>query len=197
MRVQSMKLNRSQKAIAALGAAALLCLVLFPPWRQAAQRETDYRKDIGRGFILNPPRPVSVDCYFIGCKTAPSSYFHVLLYRKLLLDQLATVAGTSIVLLWLFRSRRDGTCPNLGSAKTRLQFSALVGLLVPPDGSFPFATLFVDIPRQISRHDEFWVIPVAIVLSTYALSIIIIFLLVSALVKVNVSFTRRQDVARP
>ena len=188
----SMKPNSAQKAVLVVGVVLLLGLALFPPWRQAAERESDYRKDIGRGFVLSPPKPVAVDCYFIGCKTAPPSYFHVLIYRDLLFVQLITVGGVALVLLWTFRSRNDGIGASLGSLYTRLQFSALMAFLVPPDGSFPFALHLVEIPRQIVRHDELWLIPVILVVLGYLLCVGIIFLLLSAVIKISATLSRRR-----
>lgn len=76
-----------QKAIAVVSGIVVLCLILFPPWQQAAERETAYRKDLGRAFRFHRPQPVAVDCYFAGCKTGAPSYFHVMLGRELLLAQ--------------------------------------------------------------------------------------------------------------
>ena len=183
MRVPSMKPNSAQMSILLAGSVLLLCLALFPPWREAAEREVDFRKDIGRGFILSPPQPVAVDCYFVGCKTAPPSYFHVLIYRKLLFSQLITVGSVGLALLWIFRSHRDGTGASLGSRKTRLQFCALMALLIPFAGQYPLGAGLADIPKQIVRHDELWLIPTILMVLGYLLCVCIIFLLLSALVK--------------
>jgi hypothetical protein len=175
-----MSLNTVQKAIIVVSAAVLLSLVLFPPWWQAAVRETAYRKELGRGWILRPPAPVPVDCYFVGCETAPASYFHVLLYRDLFFEQLATVIGVSLVTLWIFRARRDGTRASLGSPKTRLRFSAVMALLVTPEGKFPLASDLVDIPKTLLHRDELWLIPMIMVILMYLASVVIIYGLVSA-----------------
>src|SRR6266567_2325364 len=91
MRVQSMRLNRIQAAIGIVSGIALLVIVLFPAWQEAAEKEVSYRKDIGHGLLWSPPKPVAVDCYFVGCVTAPASYFHMLLNRTLLLKQSLTL----------------------------------------------------------------------------------------------------------
>src|ERR1700758_4045858 len=113
-----MRLNKGQFAIAALTVAVVTFLVLYPSWQEAAEKETAYRRDVGRGFLWKPPRPVAVDCYFAGCVIAPASYFHVILDRKLLLQQSLAVLCVGLALLWVFRIRRNGTASNLKSAKT-------------------------------------------------------------------------------
>ena len=195
MRVPSMKLNNTQKAILAVGLVLLLCLALFPPWREAAQREVDYRKDIGRGFILDP-QPVAVDCYFVGCKPAPPSHFHVLMNRKLLFNQLISVGVVELLLLWLFRSHCDGTNASLSSPRIRLQFCALIALLIPLDGQYPFGAWLADIPRQIALHDLL-LIPILFMGLLYLGCVCVIFLLLSAVVKIGASRSRRRAVARP
>src|SRR5260370_6892738 len=140
MRVRPMRLNAEQKVVLVVAVAVLLPLLWFPPWRGAAEREVAYRKDIGRGFIFRPPAPEPVDCYFVGCKTAPASYFHVLLYRDLLFEQAGTVAGIALLLLWMFRIRRDGTSCSLHSRRTRVMCGMVMALPIPPDQTFPFAS---------------------------------------------------------
>jgi len=187
-----MKLNNAQKAIFAIGLASLLCLALFPPWREAAQREVDYRKDIGRWFILNPPQPVAVDCYFVGCKTAPASYFHVLINRGLLFSQLITVASVALALLWILRSHHDGTAATLSSFKTRMQFCALIALLIPFAKQYPLGVGLASIPVQIVRDNQFLLIPMILMILGYLLCVGIIFLLLSAIVKVYAARLRRR-----
>jgi hypothetical protein len=180
--VPAMKLNSTQKAIAVVSVIVLLGLGLFPPWRQAAERETAYRKDLGRGFVFRPPAPVAVDCYFVGCKTAPPSYFHVLLYRELLHAQLLSVFGVAVIALWMFRSRRDGTRASLVSRRVRLEFSLLVALLFPPMGQFPLASLLLDIPRQLIHRNELWLIPTLMVLVIFFVCALVVYLVVSTAV---------------
>lgn len=170
-----MSLNGAQRIVAVGALVLLLGLGLFPPWQQAAERETAYRKDIGRTFVLSPPAPIAVDCYFGGCKTAPPSYFHVLLYRELLSAQLLAVFGFAVVALWMFRTRRDGTRASIVSRRTRLEFSLLLASLFPPTGTFPLASLLLDIPRQLIRRDELWLIPAIMVVIVYAFCALIIY----------------------
>lgn len=192
-----MKPNNSQKIVLTVGLVSLLFLALFPPWQQAAEREVAFRKDIGRGFILSPPHPIAVDCYFVGCKTAPPSYFHVLIYRGLLLSQLITVGSVGLALLWFFRSRRDNTCASLGSPKTRLQFSALIALLIPFVGQYPLGVGLASIPEQIIRHDELWLIPIIFMVLIYLAAVCVIYLLLSTVVTICVSRSRRRAATRP
>ena len=77
-------------------------IVLFPNWQEAAEREKDYRKDLGVHFVLKPPAPVAVPCYFVGCVTAPPSYFHVLVDRRGFYPSLVCVTALLIVALVLF-----------------------------------------------------------------------------------------------
>jgi hypothetical protein len=191
-----MKLNNTQKTILAIGLVLLLCLAVFPPWREAAEKEVDFRKDIGRGFILSPPQPIAVNCYFVGCKTAPSSYFHVMIYRRLLLSQLITVGIVGLALVWICRSHRDGTNASLGSPKTRLQLCVLIALLIPLDGQYPFGAWLADIPRQIALHDLL-LIPIIFMGLIYLGCVCILFLLLSAVVKICATLSRRRVVARP
>jgi hypothetical protein len=191
-----MKPNGAQKAVLVVGSVLLLCLAMFPPWREAAEREVDFRKDIGRGFILSPPLPVAVDCYFVGCKTAPPSYFHVLIYRELLFNQLITVGSVGLALLWVLRSHRDGTRASFASQKTRLQSSALLALLIPFVGQYPLGAELASIPEQIIRHDELWLIPMIFMILGYLLCVCIIFLLLSAVMKTCATVSKRRAVAR-
>src|SRR5436305_14828509 len=118
-------INTPQKMILIVSLIALVCIGLFPPWQQAAERETAFRKDLGRSFILSPPSPIPVDCYFVGCKTALASYFHVVLYRKLFFAQLGTVFCIAVIMFWLFRRRQNGSYAMLSLKKQRMTFSLL------------------------------------------------------------------------
>jgi len=161
-----MKLNSRQGILMAVSSIVLLSLGLFPRWQQVAMREP-FKKDIGRAFLFRPPAPVAVDCYFAGCKSAPAAYFHVVLYREVLVAQLLSVLGVTVVALWIFRTRRDGTEANLRSNKTKLSLSLLVALLFPPLGTFPLGVLLLDIPRQVSHKNELWLLPALMVIATY------------------------------
>lgn len=176
-----MMFNSTQKALTAISSVALLCLGLFPPWQQAAMREP-FRKDIGRAFVLRPPAPVAVDCYFPGCKQAPPIYFHVQVHWEVLLAQLSVVFGVSVVALWVLRTRRDGTEGSLASNRTRLEISVLAASLFSPLGTFPLAVLLLDIPRQAVHRDELWFLPVIIVVVTYAICSLIVYGLLSSAV---------------
>jgi hypothetical protein len=179
MWVRAMRLNTAQKTILVVSAVVLLCLALFPPWQQAAELETAYRKDLGRSFVLRSPEPIAVDCYFVGCKTAPPSYFHVVLYQELLLAQVVSALGVAVIMLWMFRSRRDGHCASLVSRRTRLEFSVLAALLLPPTGTFPLAWILMGIPKQIISRDEPLLIPLAMVLIIFAACALVVYLLVT------------------
>jgi hypothetical protein len=176
-----LKLNRLQILILLAALVALLCLGLFPPWQQAAEKELAYRKNIGRGLVFRPPSPVPVDCYFVGCKTAPASYFHVLLYRDLLFAQVITVGGVALVLSWMFRTKRDGTSAALTLRRTRVHFSLVAALLVPPDGTFPFASGLLGIPGQLIHQGEFWLVGSILEAVMYFACALAIYGLVSAI----------------
>jgi hypothetical protein len=109
----------------------LLGLLLFPPWEQGAEGETDYRKYLGRSFFLKPPQPVPVDCYFVGCKTAPASYFHVLLATRLYVEPSLTVATVALLLLVVFHLRPNAPHAVLVSPTARIAFCTLVALVLP------------------------------------------------------------------
>jgi len=151
-------MNSFQKAILIVGGVILTMLLLFPPWQEAALRELAYRKDIGRGSILRPPKPVPVDCYFVGCQTAPASYFHVVLDSRVHIAQCVTVVFITLGLVWLFLRRSDGTQPTLNQTRTRLLFSMLIALAFPPFGinSFTLAALLIQIPEVIFDQGEKW-----------------------------------------
>jgi hypothetical protein len=176
------KPNSVQSAIIAAASVAFVLLSLFPPWQQAAEREVAYRLYVGRHFFLQPPTSVPVDCYFAGCATAAASYFHVLLYRDLLVEQLAAIIVVAFVLLWIFRSRQNGARASLASPKIRLQFSMLVASLVPLDGKFPLASEVVDIPRRIIQRDEFWLVPIIVLIGVYLIIVLIAYASISAAV---------------
>jgi len=179
------KTNHPQSVTLAISVVVFLLLTLFPPWQQAAENEVDYRKDIGRGFVFRPPRTIPVDCYFVGCKQAPASYFHPVLYRYLWLHQLATVVAVALALLWLFRTRADGTYLGLSSPKVRFYFILFVALAIPMVGTFPFGSLLVLIPEELAYGGELGLLPIAMEIVAYLLCVLVIFGLVTATVRIT------------
>ena len=111
-----MKPNSVQSAILTAASVAFVLLSLFHLGSRPLGKVA-YRLYVGRHFFLQPPTSVPVDCYFAGCATAPASYFHVLLYRDLLVEQLAAIIAVAFVLLWIFRSRQNGVRATLTSPK--------------------------------------------------------------------------------
>ncbi|HEV2134078.1 MAG TPA: hypothetical protein VGR47_07425 [Terracidiphilus sp.] len=169
-----MRLNNAQVVIGLLSAAILLFLFVCPSWQEAARNEIAYRKDIGRGFLWSPPKAVSVECYFIGCATAPASYFHVVLNLRLLLEQAIPVLFVAGVFLWLFRSQKEKQPPMLESRTRKLVISFSLALLVPPTGGAPMGAVLADVPRLVIEKDEFWaVLAILIPVLYFALSIAI------------------------
>jgi hypothetical protein len=179
MQLRTMRLNTPLKAIGITGSILILLITLFPPWQQAAMREVDYRKYLGRGFVFSPPSPVAVDCYFVGCLTAPPSYFHVLIYQDLVFEQLVAVFCVALIMLWMFRSQKDGTQASLRVPKTRWRFSLLIALLIPLYGTFPLASDLVNIPKQLIGRGEFWLVWPLITLVLFVALAGVIYLLIS------------------
>ena len=97
--------------------------------------------------------------------------------------QLIAVGGVALALLWLFRSDNGGKIASLASQHTRVEFCALIALLIPLDGSFPFATDLIDIPNQIIHNYQPWLVPAIMIVLGYSMCVGLIFLLVSAGVK--------------
>ncbi|GEM_PF-2544777 len=173
-----MKLNKIQAVIGIVCGILLLSLISFPPWQEAAERELSYRKDLGRGFLLSPPKSVAVECYFVGCVTAPAAYFHVLLNRKLLLQECVTLVVVELLLLWLFRNRQGRAVADLRMPRTRLLISLMLALLIPPAGGVPFGAALAGIPMMLVERDELWLIPTIMVLVMYAASVLLIYWLI-------------------
>jgi hypothetical protein len=178
-------LNRIQKATLVIGGLILTALLLYPPWQEAALREVDYRKNIGRGLLFWPPGPVAVECYFVGCQTAPPSYFHVVLYSELLTAQCATVVFVTLSLVWIFRSSKSGIQTALKTSRTRLIFSTVIALAIPPLGDFPFASMLVDIPSEIVHHDELWLLPVLLTVISFVSCTSVVYGLVTMILWFN------------
>lgn len=161
-----MRLNKAQFAIAVITVVVVTCLSLYPSWQQAAEKEIAYRKDVGRGLLWRPPNPIAVDCYFAGCVTAPASYFHVLLNRRLLFQQSLTVLFVGLALLWVFRTRKDET-GFLKSVKTRAAASLLLALLVPPAGGVPLGAGILGAPTLLFHRGGAWLLPLILILLLY------------------------------
>jgi hypothetical protein len=185
-----MKLNRQQSAIALIGAVLILLLVLFPPWQQAAEKEVDYRKDLGRSFVLTPPPSIAVDCYFVGCKTAPPSYFHVLLKRDFLIAECLCVFVVSVGMVWIFRQRKDGTQGSIRDGKTRAYSSVLLSLLIPIDGTVPLGLFLSDVPRMLIRREDLWLMPAIMIVVLCGVCSLAIYGLLTLAVKISVIRTR-------
>lgn len=54
-----------------------------------------------------------------------------MLDRRTLIADCIPIIAITLALLWMFRSRQDGTHPTLSALKTRLVFSMLVSLALP------------------------------------------------------------------
>jgi hypothetical protein len=185
-----MRYNKTQTVIGLICGIALLFLILLPPWQEAAERELSYRKDIGRGLLWKPPKTVAVDCYFVNCVTAPASYFHVVLKRKVLLQECLTVLGVAVAFLWIFRTRRTGQTSSVRSRGTRLLASFLLASLIPPAGEVPFGAGIVEIPKLLVRREELWLVPLIVVLVLYAACVLVIYGLLSLAVRFAASPSR-------
>ena len=173
-----MRFNKGQFATAVLTIAVVAFLSLYPSWQEAAEKEIAYRRDVGRGLLWRPPSPVAVDCYFVGCVTAPASYFHVLLNQRLLFKQSLTVLFVGLALVWVFRTRTDGTV-SLQSAKTRAAASLLLALLVPPGGDVPLGAGLLGAPALLVHRGGAWLLPLILVLLLYGACAFVIYGLLS------------------
>jgi len=181
-----MRWTKGQVACAVLTLAAATFLSVYPPWQQAAEKEVAYRKDIGRGLVWRLPIPIAVDCYFVGCVgcvTAPASYFHVLLNRRLLLQRSLTVLCVGLAFLWVFRIRRDGTASSVKSVKTRTAASLLLALLVPPGGDVPLGAALLGAPTLLVHRGGAWPLPLVLVLSLYCACAVVIYYLLTLSVR--------------
>jgi hypothetical protein len=147
--------NRIQRAAFGIWVLWVGFSVFFPNWQQAAEREVAYRKELGLHFILTPPAPVSVPCYFVGCSTAPASYFHVLIDRRLVYEELACATALMILAVLIFRSSRYESVPFRGG---RMRFVAAVlialALPVPIAPFFPVGVLAGYMPAAVMHPDH-------------------------------------------
>jgi hypothetical protein len=176
-------INTARKVILVVSLSALLCLGLVPPWQQAAERETSFRKDLGRSLVFRPPAPVTVDCYFVGCKPAPASYFHTVLYRELLFAQTGMLSFIALIMFLMFRQRQNGSYPLLSLKKQRVIFSLLLSLLVPPTGTFPFGWILLEIPQELVHAGDLWLIPMVAVIGLFLACSFVIYALLTAILK--------------
>lgn len=107
-------MNSATKTIILSSGIALLGLFLFPSWYET---NGQYVKQLGHHFLFTRPEAVPVDCYFVGCVTAPASYFHVVLDRPPWFESLSTVTVVALIMLLVFRRRPDGTSPSMRDPK--------------------------------------------------------------------------------
>jgi len=131
-------------------------IVLFPNWQEAAEREKDYRKELGVHFVLKPPAPVAVPCYFVGCITAPASYFHVVIDRRDFYPGLICVTALMIVTLVVFRTGKNGSTPSIVGRRLNLVATSLITLTLPVPGNpyFPLGVLAGYMPIAMLHPDH-------------------------------------------
>jgi hypothetical protein len=180
-----LKITTAQRWVALLGLVLLAVVVLFPPWWQGAEREVDYRKEIGHAYLFRPPASIPVDCYFVGCVTAPASYFHVMLHRERYIAEIWPLVLVIVALLWLLRSRRDGNQPNIRDRRLRLQFSAVLALAVPLAGDLPIGAGLADIPRMFIHQEFGWLVIPVMMIMVWAVYACVIYLLVTGILKLR------------
>lgn len=134
------------------------CIIFFPNWQQAAENEKDYRKDLGVHFLLKPPAPVAVPCYFVGCIAAPPSYFHVLIDRKGFYPALLCVTALLILALVILRNEKNRSIPDLTTPRKRLVVASLIALALPLPGApfMPLGSLAAYLPTALlhPNHDH-------------------------------------------
>jgi hypothetical protein len=150
-------MNASRKIILSLSSIVFLGLFFFPPWYET---NGQYVKQLGRYFFFSKPEAVPVECYFVGCVTAPASYFGVVLSWRPWVETLSTIAFIATGLFLLFGTRADGNPPSIGNPKTRLAFSALVALALPISMSpvLLVGTYGLYVPTILfgGEHNWFW-----------------------------------------
>jgi hypothetical protein len=131
-------------------------IALFPNWQEAAEREKDYRKELGVHFVLKPPAPVAAPCYFVGCITAPASYFHVVIDRRNFYPSLICVTTLMIVTLVVFRTGKNGSTPSIVARRLNLVATSLITLALPVPGDpyFPLGLLAGHMPIAMLHPDH-------------------------------------------
>lgn len=151
-------MNRIRGTALAIWLAWVNYIVLFPNWQEAAEREKDYRKDLGVHFVLKPPAPVAAPCYFVGCITAPASYFHVLIDREGFYSTLVCMTAWLMVALVVFRTEKNGSMTSMAAPRMRLAAVSLLALALPlPDSPyFPLGSMAAYLPTAIlhPNHDH-------------------------------------------
>ena len=151
-------MNRIQGAALGIWLVWVGYIVLFPNWQEAAEREKDYRKDLGVHFVLKPPTPVAVPCYFVGCITAPASYFHVLVDRRGFYPELLSMTALMMVTLLVFRTGKDGSTPCIAVGSIRLVATSLIALALPlPIAPYdPLGSMVASLPTAMfhPNHDH-------------------------------------------
>jgi hypothetical protein len=121
-------MNAANRTVLGVGSIVLMGLFLFPCWFET---NGQYVKQLGHHYLFSKPAGVPVECYLVGCITAPASYFHVVLDRKDMFATLSNVAIVLGVLLLLFKTGADGTSRSIRDPMTRWAFSGLVTLVLP------------------------------------------------------------------
>jgi len=150
-------MNPTKRAILSISSIAFLGLFFFPPWYET---NGQYVKQLGHHFLFKTPEAVPVECYFVGCMTAPASYFHVVLDGRSAFETLSTIAVVATTLLLLFRTRTNGTSPSMASAVTRWAFSGLVALALPVSvtPTVLVGMYGISVPKILfsGEHNWFW-----------------------------------------
>jgi hypothetical protein len=150
--------NRTRAAAVGIWLVGVCYIALFPNWQEAAELEKEYRKDLGVHFVLKPPAPVAVPCYFVGCITAPPSYFHVLIDRRGFYPALVCVTALLILALVVFRTERNGSVRSITAPRMRLDAAALIALALPLPISpyLPLGSMAAYLPTAIlePNHDH-------------------------------------------
>lgn len=188
-------MNPTKKMILSISSIAFGGVFFFPPWYET---NGQYVKQLGHHFFFIRPDAIPVECYFVGCVTAPASYFHVVLDWRSWVATLSTIAAVTTMLFLLLRARADGTFPSIVNAKTRLLLSVLVALALPVSMS-PVVLLgtygvYVPLIFFSGEHNWFWgSIFFPILLSLYAGAV---YLVATATVWIAAHVHRGPDVLR-
>jgi hypothetical protein len=111
---------------------------------------------------------VPVDCYFVGCKTAPAEYFHVLIAKQQFIAPCVTVVGVTLLALLFLQFRPNSLKSVIVSRKARLVFSGVLSLALPvPVGPqiVLFGTAIAYVPWQLQAGGDNIVVAIASVMS--------------------------------